>query len=88
MHIVKGNVGTGMQAMPLAIKNAGVLLGTLGTFLMGAICIHCQHMLVSSSHYFCRTDNRVSLDYSEVAELSFQCGPNRIRRFSTLVRLA
>lgn len=35
-------------AMPMAFKNAGILVGTLGTLIVGFICTHCVHILVSN----------------------------------------
>jgi proton-coupled amino acid transporter len=46
IHLLKGNIGTGILAMPDAFKNAGLIVGTVGTLLMGIICTHCMHMLV------------------------------------------
>jgi hypothetical protein len=48
---MKGNVRTGILAMPDAFKNAGLVVGTIGTLLMGIICTHCMHMLVRSCLY-------------------------------------
>jgi proton-coupled amino acid transporter len=48
IHLLKGNIGTGILAMPDAFKNAGLCVGTIGTLLMGIICTHCMHMLVRS----------------------------------------
>jgi len=42
---LKGNIATGILAMPDAFKNEG-LVGTIGTHLMGIICTHCMHKLV------------------------------------------
>jgi len=49
IHLLKGNIGTGILAMPDAFKNAGLVVGTVGTLLMGIICTHCMHMLVRSA---------------------------------------
>jgi proton-coupled amino acid transporter len=49
IHLLKGNIGTGILAMPDAFKNAGLIVGTVGTLLMGIICTHCMHMLVRSA---------------------------------------
>ena len=45
IHLLKGNLGTGILAMPDAIKNSGLLVGNLGLVLMAFICIHCMHLL-------------------------------------------
>lgn len=46
MHLLKGNVGSGVFAMGDAFKNGGIILGTLLTLYLGLICVHCQHILV------------------------------------------
>lgn len=33
--------------MPMAFKNAGLLFGAIGTLVVGIICTHCVHILVS-----------------------------------------
>jgi amino acid permease len=43
---VGGNIGNGIPAMTDAFKNAGLVVRTIGTLLMGIICTHCIHMLV------------------------------------------
>lgn len=48
MHLFKGNVGSGIFAMGDAIRNAGILLGPGIVLLLGVICVHCQHLLVSN----------------------------------------
>ena len=52
---LQGNIGTGILAMPDAIKNSGLIVGNLGLVVMACICIHCMHLLgnvSSQSHQY------------------------------------
>ncbi|XP_016989339.1 proton-coupled amino acid transporter-like protein pathetic isoform X2 [Drosophila rhopaloa] len=86
IHLLKGNIGTGILAMPDAFRNAGLYVGLFGTMIMGAICTHCMHMLVRCSHELCQRFERPALDFSEVAFYSFESGPEGLRRYSILAR--
>ncbi|XP_067943940.1 proton-coupled amino acid transporter 2-like [Watersipora subatra] len=88
MHIIKGNLGTGILAMPLAISNAGILVGTVGLLLLGMICVHCMHLLVKCSHFLCARLNRPNMDYADVAEASFFACPGRLSKYSKAARYA
>lgn len=79
IHLLKGNVGSGILAMPDAIKNAGLLVGIIGLQLIGAIAIHCMHLLVVSSKVLCLELGRRRMNYAEVAESAFKLGPERFR---------
>ncbi|XP_067010219.1 proton-coupled amino acid transporter-like protein pathetic isoform X2 [Anabrus simplex] len=87
IHLLKGNIGTGILAMPDGFRNAGLVLGTLGTLLMGVICTHCMHMLVKCSHELCRRSQVPSLSFSEVVERSFETGPERLQRSSRAAKV-
>ena len=50
IHLLKGSLGTGVLAMPLAFKNSGLIFGSIGTVVVGIICTHCVFVLVSSKH--------------------------------------
>ncbi|CAG2058366.1 unnamed protein product [Timema podura] len=82
IHLLKGNIGTGILAMPDAFRNAGLVVGTFGTLIMGIICTHCMHMLVKCCHELCRRTQRPALDFSEVVEAAFATGPSRLRNYS------
>ncbi|XP_055386340.1 proton-coupled amino acid transporter-like protein CG1139 isoform X2 [Condylostylus longicornis] len=88
IHLLKGNIGTGILAMPDAFKNAGLYVGLFGTLIMGAICTHCMHMLVNCSHELCRRIQAPSLTFSEVAYTCFETGPKTLNRYSNLARSA
>uniref|UniRef100_H2ZRR7 Amino acid transporter transmembrane domain-containing protein n=1 Tax=Latimeria chalumnae TaxID=7897 RepID=H2ZRR7_LATCH len=46
IHLLKGNIGTGLLGLPLAVKNAGVVVRR-NTFLkLGMICFHLLSALV------------------------------------------
>jgi len=84
IHMLKGNVGTGILAMPDAIKNSGLLVGNIGLIVMAFICVHCMHLLE-----LCRRTKLPFLSYSDVAETSFATSENpRIRRAAANARRA
>nr|XP_023020460.1 proton-coupled amino acid transporter 4-like [Leptinotarsa decemlineata] len=87
IHLLKGNIGTGILAMPDAFRNAGWVVGLLGTVLMGIVCTHCMHMLVGCSHELCRRTQRQSLNFAEVVENAFKFGPGCLQRFSGLAKV-
>uniref|UniRef100_A0A1I8NFE8 Amino acid transporter transmembrane domain-containing protein n=1 Tax=Musca domestica TaxID=7370 RepID=A0A1I8NFE8_MUSDO len=86
IHLLKGNVGTGILAMPDAFKNAGLYMGLFGTLIMGAVCTHCMHMLVRCSHELSRRIQQPSLSFSEVGYWSFETGPCTLRRYGYVAR--
>merc|ERR1712168_688138 len=71
IHLLKGNIGTGILAMPDAIKNSGLVVGNIGLVLMATICVHCMHILVNCSQELCRRTNVKFLTYSDVTSTCF-----------------
>jgi len=87
IHMLKGNIGTGILAMPDAIKNSGLLVGNVGLVLMATMCIHCMHILVNTSQELCRRTNLPFLTYSDVAETCFATSSSpRLRAFASTAR--
>lgn len=86
IHLLKGNIGTGILAMPDAFKNAGLYMGFFSTLLIGSICTHCMHMLVRCANLLCCRVQQPSLSFSEVAYWSFESGPIPLRRYSAMAK--
>ncbi|XP_076042534.1 proton-coupled amino acid transporter 1-like isoform X2 [Oratosquilla oratoria] len=86
IHLLKGNIGTGILAMPEAFKNAGLWVGFAGIPLMGVICIHCMHILLKCSHTICKRAKVSSLSYEKTAEYAFKYGPENLQAYSNLVK--
>uniref|UniRef100_A0AAR5PGX3 Amino acid transporter transmembrane domain-containing protein n=1 Tax=Dendroctonus ponderosae TaxID=77166 RepID=A0AAR5PGX3_DENPD len=80
VHLLKGNIGTGILAMPDAFRNAGWVIGLFGTLTMGIICTHCMHMLVECSRELCRRTQTPSLSFAEVVEAACRTGPEFLQR--------
>jgi len=88
IHLLKGNIGPGILALPDAIKNSGLLVGNIGLVVMATICIHCMHIMVNTSQELCRRTNRPFMSYSDVAEQSFATSSSsRLRSFSSVARI-
>ena len=56
MNLIQANIGPGLLAMPLAFKNAGLLVGTFGLWIMALICLHCLHILIESYNLVCASN--------------------------------
>lgn len=87
VHMLKGNIGTGILAMPDAIKNSGLIFGNVGLVFMSIICVHSMHVLVKCAHHLCTKHRVKKLTYPEVAEKAFvSSNITGLRRFSLAAR--
>ncbi|GAB0094803.1 proton-coupled amino acid transporter-like protein CG1139 [Sergentomyia squamirostris] len=86
-HLLKSSLGTGILAMPMAFKNAGLLFGGIGTIVVGFLCTYCVHILVKTSHDVCKKGKVPSLGFAETCEKVFELGPRPVQRFSNAAKL-
>ncbi|KAJ8737341.1 hypothetical protein PYW07_000612 [Mythimna separata] len=86
IHLLKGSLGSGILAMPMAFHNAGLYFGLIATFAIGGICTYCVHVLVRTAHELCRRIQKPSLGFAETAEAAFLCGPPAVQKFSRLAK--
>ncbi|CAH1963400.1 unnamed protein product [Acanthoscelides obtectus] len=86
IHIIKASLGLGILSIPRAFRTAGLVVGFLGTVIIGAICTHTVHILVRASQKVCVKVKTPSLDFAETAEEVFKTGPAFLRGWSSFAR--
>ncbi|CAH1713514.1 proton-coupled amino acid transporter-like protein CG1139 [Aphis gossypii] len=79
IHLLKGSLGTGILAMPNAFYNSGLLIGTVGTILIGILCTYCLHVLVRSQYLLCKRLRVPILSYPDSMKYALQDGPAFLR---------
>ena len=72
--------------MPDAIKNSGLVVGTLGLVVLSVLCVSCMHMLVNCAHTLGVRTRRPYMTYADVAEYAFSTSGPNARRFSATAR--
>lgn len=84
MHILKGNIGTGILGLPAAVRHSGIVMGPICLGLLAIIAVHCMHLLVICSHAMCRRSKLDTCDYGEVTEevVRYAFGP----KYGTIAR--
>ncbi|KAJ9584880.1 hypothetical protein L9F63_020780, partial [Diploptera punctata] len=87
VHLLKGSIGTGILAMPMAVNNAGLVFGLVGLIIVGIISVHSMQMVTGASQTLCRRLKIPSLAFGETAEAAFKCGPPRFRKYSNISRI-
>jgi len=87
LHVVKSSLGTGVLAIPDGFKNAGMVLGVIGTVVVGILCTHCTYVMVKCSQQMCHMLNKPFLSYTETCETAFlHCAHKKFARYAGLVK--
>lgn len=86
IHLLKGSLGSGILAMPMAFMNAGLWFGLIATLIVGAVCTYCVHILVKCAHILCRRRQIPSLGFADVAEQAFLDGPPKLQKYSRFIK--
>ncbi|XP_006864010.1 PREDICTED: proton-coupled amino acid transporter 2 [Chrysochloris asiatica] len=76
VHLVKGNMGTGILGLPLAIKNAGILMGPLSVLAIGFVACHCMRILTRCAQHFCHRLNKPFMDYGDTVMHGLESSPS------------
>ncbi|KAK3100361.1 hypothetical protein FSP39_018724 [Pinctada imbricata] len=89
MNILKGNIGPGILALPIAFKYAGLWVGAVGLLIIGYISTHCMHILMNCHDVLkIRLENDPSLNpkktvgYAGIVKVCLASGPERLRKYT------
>ncbi|XP_062941474.1 proton-coupled amino acid transporter 1 isoform X2 [Cynocephalus volans] len=80
IHLLKSNIGTGLLGLPLAVKNAGILMGPLSLLVIGIVAVHCMSLLVKCAHHFCLRLNKPFVDYGDTVMYGLESSPSSCLR--------
>ncbi|ESN92740.1 hypothetical protein HELRODRAFT_96051 [Helobdella robusta] len=87
MNLMKGNIGTGILALPAAFKFGGLWVSLACLFLIGVMAIHCMHLLVKASRLVYEKAGQSGMDYGQVVAEVFLLGPHPIRKLSRHMKI-
>lgn len=83
MHMIKGNLGTGILAMPASFAHTGLINALIGLPFLCFIATYCVHLIIKSSQHLEGKSKGLSFKYASLAKHSFKSGPKWMSRFSS-----
>ena len=87
IHMVKGNIGAGILALPRAVSLAGLWVGSIGIAFLSLFCITCMHLIVDSADRLATKAGRSYMSYADVAEFTLTTSSNKkLHKFSGFFR--
>ncbi|XP_055684355.1 proton-coupled amino acid transporter-like protein CG1139 [Lutzomyia longipalpis] len=75
VHILKGTIGTGILAMPNAIKNSGYIMGPIVIIPISVLVVACVHMIMDARYNICKKHRTPNMTYSESIRNCLKEGP-------------
>ncbi|XP_016069575.1 PREDICTED: proton-coupled amino acid transporter 3 [Miniopterus natalensis] len=76
VHLLKCNIGTGLLGLPLAMKNAGILVGPVSLLVIGVLTVHCMLILVNCANHLSQRLQKPFVNYGEAMMYSLETCPN------------
>lgn len=71
-HMIKGLLGAGLFAMPLAMSHCGTVVGTIGTIIITFLCAYGMHRTVKVSRIMCVRTRQPMMSFEETTATTFR----------------
>ncbi|CAM2696686.1 unnamed protein product [Rotaria socialis] len=72
MHLLKGNVGAGILALPFALSKAGLVFGSIAFWIMGAMALYCMHQLLRCHEHYRSHTSRSKCDFGGIMRYTLE----------------
>ncbi|KAM8711535.1 hypothetical protein ACLKA7_000643 [Drosophila subpalustris] len=82
ISLLKCVMGTGILAMPLAIRYSGVVVGVLLSVLLMILLTYCIHLLINGMTECCRRIQVPQVSMPEAVQIAYQLGPGCVHCFA------
>ncbi|KAI5259633.1 Proton-Coupled Amino Acid Transporter 3 [Manis pentadactyla] len=76
IHLLKCNISTGLLGLPLAMKNAGLLVSPISLLAIGILTVHCMVILLNCAYHLSQRLQRTFVNCGEAMTYSLEVCPN------------